>query len=359
MAEILWKTRSLVDADFEKASQLRKIFFAGESGSSRRSSGPIYYRWKILTNPVGSGLFHVADHAGQVVGMTTITPKRLCLRGEVIQGAEIGDTFTHPQYQRQGMFSALVNMTREKALECGLEFIYGTPNIQSLPGYEKKLDFGQIPSAQVYNYVRPMNVTAVLATRFGRPRFAKALGSIAGPGFEALFRFRRPRLRDVIISSASSFPDEVGELWRKVAQEYDWILKRDKNYLAWRFVHNPDEYSIWLARRSEKTIGYLVVKLGQFSGLTVGYLADFVVEEESPEVFTALLYNAVRLLRTTGCDMLSAWSVRGSVYQKVLSRFGFFRYAPVPIICYKNDLGLQFIHGHNKWHFTMADSDNI
>src|SRR6266478_6251121 len=122
-AAIRWRARSFEDADFEKASTLRKLFLA-EGGSQRRSCEPEYYRWKLVDNPAGLRLFHVADDGGQVVGITTITPKRIHLRGKPVLGAEIGDTFTHPDYQRQGMFSTLVDLTREKASLAGMEFIY-------------------------------------------------------------------------------------------------------------------------------------------------------------------------------------------------------------------------------------------
>ena len=359
MAEIRWKARSFVDADFEKAANLRKDFFMNEQGSQRRSCEPTYYRWKILSNPVGAGLFHVADDDGQVVGITTVTSKRLHVRSKDIDGAEIGDTFTHPRYQRQGMFTALVNLTREKALDSGLKFIYGTPNDQSLPGYEKKLNFGQIPGAHVYNYVRPVNVSSVLALLTGYPVLARALGPLFSAGFEALFRFRLPRLKGVTIACHNTFPEDVEQLWGDVSCKYDWILKRDKKYLDWRFIRNADDYLICIARREGNTVGYLVAKLGQFGDLTVGYLADFLVKEECPNIFAALVTSAANSFQTVGVDMFSAWVVRGSIYQKVLARFGFLRYKPVPIICYKNELGLEIINGQNRWHFTIGDSDNI
>ena len=357
-AAIRWRARSYEDTDFEKVSDLRKLFSA-EEGSQRRSCEPEYYRWKLRANPSGRGLLNVADDGGRVVGITTITPKQLCLRGKVTLGAEIGDTFTHPDYQRQGMFSTLVDLTRGEALTAGLEFVYGTPNDQSRPGYEKKLNFAQVPSAQVFMYVRPLNVGAVLSVHLGKPVMAKVLAPIVSIALETVYRFRSTETRDFNVALASEFPEDVVELWRNCSSKHGWILKRDKEYLDWRFVRNPDRYTIWLASREIGTAGYLVAREGLFGKLRVGYLADFLVYEDSPRVFQGLLFAAATSLRSAGVDFLAAWAVKGSLYQRILARAGFLQFKPVPIICYKNDVGLQFIQGRDKWHFTMADSDNI
>lgn len=356
--EIRWQARSFEDADFEKASALRKLFLT-EGGSQRRSCEAEYYRWKLLANPAGVGLFHVADDGGQVVGITTITPKRIQLRGKPTLGAEIGDTFTHPDYQRQGMFSALVSLTREKASLARMEFIYGTPNDQSRPGYEKKLNFAQVPSSRVYNYVRPLNVAPVLSVHLGRPNVARLLAPVIGLAFHTVYRFRSPGKKGVDISLVSEFPQDITDLFEHCASKYGWILRRDKEYLDWRFLANPDQYHIWIASREGKTAGYLVTREGHFGELRGGYLADFLVKEDFPEVFQELLFSAASSLRSAGVDFLAAWAVKASLYQRILSRCGFLQLKPVPIICYKNDVGLQFVEGQHRWHFTISDSDNI
>ena len=71
--------------------------------------------------------------------MASFTPKKFKVCSEIIIVSEIGDTFTDPNYQRQGIFSTLVNSVREDALKYSrVQLLYGTPNENSLPGYEKK-----------------------------------------------------------------------------------------------------------------------------------------------------------------------------------------------------------------------------
>jgi len=121
--EISWRAGDFDGDDIDKASRLRKLFLDETADSLRRSCEPEYYRWKLFDNPLRQGVFYLAYSDGKVVGMTTITPKRLCIGGKLIDGGEIGDTFTHPEWQRKGIFTTLVNLSREEAIKRRLDLI--------------------------------------------------------------------------------------------------------------------------------------------------------------------------------------------------------------------------------------------
>ncbi len=55
--------------------------------------------------------------------------------------AQSGATMTHPNHQKKGLFVALAKLTFEAASEEGVEFIYGFPNENSLPGFQNKLNW--------------------------------------------------------------------------------------------------------------------------------------------------------------------------------------------------------------------------
>lgn len=362
MVDVHWKARVFAEDDFDKASALRKIFLDPNTSSIRRSCEPEYYRWKILKNPLQQGIFHVAEDNGKVVGMTTVTPKRLRIFGRSVLGAEIGDTFTHPDYQRQGIFSTLVNLSRGEALQKGMAFIYGTPNDNSLPGYEKKLDFLQIPSPRVHSLVRPLNIKAVLKARFSSSILANGLAPLVAVFFGLRYKLRPSGMdrEGIQFEEIDSFPGSVGVLWETVCSKYDWILERGKTYLDWRFIANPDSYGVLSARDSRNMLGYLVTKLGRWRDLRVGYLADFLTIENEPQVFEGLIYQAVEDFVKANADMVACWCVADSFYDRILRAKGFRVHEIVPIICYrKTDIGTEVLTRNARWHFTMSDSDNI
>ncbi len=362
MSDIRWKSRPFLNDDIEKVSALRKVFLDHNTVSVHRSYEPEYYRWKILENPFQRGLIHIAEDNGEVVGMTTVTPKKLLIFGQSVIGAEIGDTFTHPNYQRQGIFSILVNLSREKALDLGINLVYGTPNENSLPGYEKKLDFLQIPSAQVNSLVRPLNMKLVLESRLGSKTLASTFAPLARVLYGSRYRIdsSKNNHQDIQFEEVSTFPENIERLSNTVCSKYDWILERSKLYLDWRFGTNPDSYRLLIVRDSQDILGYLVAKMGRWRNLHVGYLADFLTIENNPRIFEELLYQAVKGFIEANVDMVACWSIKNSYYDRILRSKGFQVHKPIPIICYrKSKIGTEVLARDARWHFTMADSDNI
>ena len=134
-----------------------------------------YFRWKLgKQNPAGAGFMTLAICDNNVVGTTTITKKRLWINGKLIIGGEIGDTYTHPDFLRQGkpaalhkltpdpeaylnksIFGRLVTETISRATNAGVSIIYGTPNANSMPGYTKRLNFIEYKNYPNRNYIRP------------------------------------------------------------------------------------------------------------------------------------------------------------------------------------------------------------
>jgi hypothetical protein len=166
--------------------------------------------------------------------------------------------------------------------------------------------------------------------------------------------------QDVRLEQVPAFPESIDRLWGIVCSNYDWILERSKPYLDWRFVANPDSYRVLVAQDSHDMLGYLVAKMGRWRDLHVGYLADFLTVEDNPQIFEELIYQAVAGFVEANVDMVACWCVTNSFYDRILRAKGFRVYEPVPVICYrKTEIGTEVLTRDARWHFTMADSDNI
>ena len=73
--------------------------------------------WKLRENECHAGFASMmVTPDGSPVSLCTVTPKRFWVRGEEQRWAEVGDTFTDTAYQRLGMFSAVTDATRARAL---------------------------------------------------------------------------------------------------------------------------------------------------------------------------------------------------------------------------------------------------
>jgi hypothetical protein len=61
--------------------------------------------------------------------------------GKVYHAVQSGDTMTHKDHGGKGLFTQLAKLTYELAKQSGAEFVFGSPNYNSYPGFVKKLDW--------------------------------------------------------------------------------------------------------------------------------------------------------------------------------------------------------------------------
>lgn len=345
--------------DLTLISQFRKKYWpASDLG---RSCEPEYYEWKIWKNPAQLGEIWFAKSDNTVVGFKSMTPKKIKILDAIVEGAETGDTFTHPDCQRRGIFTGLFRSAGEAGLDPKLDFIYGLPNEDSQAGYEKKLDYAQIPLG-LYGMIKPVFLLPTLQKMLKPPFLGNILSPVLGIGSRIIFKIGTMGVAtsDIFVKVERNFPDDIDILWEKTSHNYDVMLVRTKDYLQWRYVTNPDSYSILIARKSDGYIsGYMVTKLGVYQGVPVGLIVDYLTLEDDSNIFKQLLSTAIKEFYQKKVSFILAYTVKRNFYYRILFKTGFIPRGKHSIICHKDKIGNQVLTGDYRWHFTMGDSDNI
>ena len=194
----------------------------GGGPTGERSSD--FFRWKHLANPFGRSYMIVAEEDGRIVGLRSFMRWRFEAGSSgALRGVRAVDTATHPDYQGRGIFSKL---TREAlgTLATQADFIFNTPNQNSLPGYLKLgwKSVGKIPIS-----IRPRRPVRVLAG-YRKARFG-ALASRPQPHVEA--EPAREALGD------QGLPSLLGEA--ALRSDDRIATRRDLDYLRWRYAGTP------------------------------------------------------------------------------------------------------------------------
>lgn len=70
-----------------------------------------------------------------------VFPVRMLVNGKQVLAAQSGDTMTSPKHQRKGLFTKLAGMTYDLCKEEGIAIVFGFPNHNSFPGFERKLNW--------------------------------------------------------------------------------------------------------------------------------------------------------------------------------------------------------------------------
>ena len=230
-----------------------------------------YFDWKFLNNPAGKAVGFVAYHEGEVAGFYGVIPEEFVAGGERTIIYQSMDTMTHPDYQRQGLFTNLARKTYEHLIEKdGEVFIIGFPGLTSHPGFVKKLEWKDIA---LIDYIF-LNRTVF--------KFKNLFKKDFGLSFEKIRKFDR--------SFESYFNNKTYETGK--------ILHRlDESFLNWRLADNPlFDYEIVKLSEAGEIIGFLVYKLDEKNRCFIHHI-DFAEESLFEKYFTAIceyLFEASR-----------------------------------------------------------------
>jgi GNAT superfamily N-acetyltransferase len=318
------------------------------------------FYWKIAANYIRPGIINLVKDKERIVSTTSVTPKRLLYKKKEIIVAEIGDTYTDPEYQRQGMFSLLINQSTQDALKADIPFIYGTPNNQSLPGYEKKAGYHIIPGMKVKLLALPLNIRPLV-----QKRCHWLIGALASFLFSSVifiyFLAKKIWMRPAVlqVEEWDHLPDKWDEFWEKTQRPYDLIFCRDRKALEWRFFENPNKYRFYAFMERNDIVGYLVYRVIHDSGRTILVIADFLCLPSHEKKLNTLLFKVLDDAFKAGITIINIWCPESSPYFQVFKKLGFIVRDKIPIICFQNDFSRNLQQNPLFWHFTVSDSDNI
>lgn len=172
-----------------------------------------------------------------------------------------------------------------------------------------------------------------------------------------------PAPGDVALERIDLLPDDLGSLWARVRADKQCLLRRDRGYLDWRYLQNPQraDYELWAARRGGALCGLAVLK--PRAGLVPGSatLVDWLCPEDDAAAAAALLHAATRRAaeeRRTLLAVFPEWSAEWAL----LLRNGF---VATPSRNWLERRVVYLITGSpitedvlaEGWWYTLGDSD--
>lgn len=221
-----------------------------------------YFDWKFLQNPAGKAIGFVAYYEGEVAGFYGVIPEDFMVHGEKTVIYQSMDTMTHPNYQRQGLFTNLARKTYEHLIETdGEVFIIGFPGVTSHPGFVKKLDWKDI-----------VLIDYIFLNR-------------------AVFKVKNlfKKTSDVSFEKIEKFDESFKPYFENKRYSAAKILRRlDGNFLNWRLADNPIfKYEIVKLSEGREIVGFLVYKLDEKNRCFI-YHVEFAEEKLYEKYFNAV-----------------------------------------------------------------------
>ena len=374
-----WEVRAVDDLDgsvLKKASRFLQTFLPGGVAPVWSAD---HFRWKLgEANPAGRGFMTLAVHDEDVIGTTTITRKRMWDGEKEVAAAEIGDTYSHPDFRREGqadvpyvsdgirdeylsrsVFGRLVTETRLRAEAAGISLIYGTPNDASVPGYVTRLGFFDYSSHNNRYYVRPG--AGSLTSRLTLLRPMRGLMHAVDRGFARALRAQSSLFRNLEVRLNVASDDDLDGLWLRLRPNTAFGLLRDSAYFRHRFAENPlAQYEIWTVYKSGVICGVYVSRtVTRSDGFRNCFLADWLLDHSVPGIFRFVVSHFIADNYNNDIKTYAFWAEHDWAKAQGLLRLGVVARARLPIIFYDRPESRSLAASHPVLGFTLAASDNI
>lgn len=158
------------------------------------------------------GFLAIHEPTGTPAAYYGVFPLRIRHGDKTVLAAQSGDTMTHPQHRKKGLFTELARLTFDACRQSGIGLVFGLPNEQSYPGFIQKLHWQHRDDIQRLDAKLP-------AKTFPLPKLCRRLGVFG------LYRsYARFLLRKQILPQPHSFstPQQAG--YASVLRDYDYLL---------------------------------------------------------------------------------------------------------------------------------------
>jgi len=331
-----------------------------ESVVRKISYTPEYFLWKINKNPAGPGYVSLAMDEDRIVGILTLTRRRLWFRGREVMAAEMADGIVDQDYRGRGIHATLVEDTRTRALGDEVKLIYGIfdHNNISLRIHEKRCSSLRKPNMDLFIWVLPLRpVERLLGKSNGMESHIRS-GVFEGvrapkPNSQALdlAQHQDHRLR---------FDASFDRLNVTLRDRYDALFSRSAEDLKFRYVDNPEKesYRMLLKRDATDEIeAVLIYRSIIRDDLKVLFVTDLLGTDNDSviDLWTNILYWGL----TNDHDTVALWTTR-----RWFEQFGEFPYPPVPIVrrefvLFHNEPAEKLLKDDGLWYLSISDSTNI
>ena len=216
----------LSPTEIEKLRQLYVKVYGEKTGISTlitafQNSNIKPWKWKFAFEGRKSTEIALAYNNQELVGSTAILPHKAKIDNRIVYMGQGLDSMVSPEYQRQGLFSAMSKFLYKELSE-DIVILYAYPNKNNI---EPRKKLGWTPLFKI-------------------PWYEKTIS--------------KGKLNKDI-TTVTSFNQEFDNLWDSASKNINSSIVRDKKYLDWRFNKNPlGSYKNLVATKNNEIDGYII-----------------------------------------------------------------------------------------------------
>jgi hypothetical protein len=164
------------------------------------------------------------------------------------------------------------------------------------------------------------------------------------------------------------FDEKINDFWDYVKKEYDFSIKKDMDYLNWRYCDpRGGDYKVFLVVEEDSVLGYGVARVNRINpSIPVGSIVELVTKDNEVNVSDSLIFEIDSLFDYERVNERNIWLVKDSRLAKIIGGHGYVNsYYDIYVHMNNNDGSkkeqLELISNAKpeRINFHMGDTDAI
>jgi len=276
-----------------------------------------YWKWKYQNIPLKKPVIVLAENNQEIIACSHCQPREIQIGKQEYLLQFGGDAAVHPDFRRRGIYNQMYEETKVVWVENQSDFnAYATAN-PILIEQNKRLAESVFP-------VTPLEMINIKNVAHEK------LGLVKGLGYKILQKINRNRGNklgniDTIIKEINKFGDEANVLWENTRNSYNFIVKRDAEWLNWRYcASDGGDFKVFASFSDSVLMGYCVTRINKKNlDSPIGLIVDLLTCHEREDVAYRLMEKACEYFDENSVNVIKYLVVQGHPYEKMAKMHGF------------------------------------
>jgi predicted N-acetyltransferase YhbS len=354
-----WSIRSLEPGDENQIPALyHKVFGVAQTTE--------YWHWLFEKNPFSRPVVWVAENkTKELVGQYCLIPIPFWNDGRQEIAVQSIHSMVRPDYQKQGILKELRRAAEKQLDEGSIYTRIAFLNDNSYDVYTRYFGWKRLCEVLPVRF-QILDFEPVLHKYLKSARLSRFLGTTLGPIRSTIFKSpTNGQNSDFEIRQIDRFDERATQLWEKVRSRVRYAVDRSAQYLNWRVVQKPTDYTIHIAEDESRLLGVVISGTGAKFGHILGYIVDLYCDPDHPRCGPALMAKALEVFKTKRVGLVSALAI-DPFSLSLIRQSGFVslprRLMPHGIhFCYFSSAGndAEGISVPSNWMLTWSDHDVV
>jgi GNAT superfamily N-acetyltransferase len=328
-----------------------------------------HWNWKYLDNPIGLFNIGLAWEKNKLVGCDHCYYLRVKIGDETFLCGIGADSAVHPEHRKKGIYTKMADLTKGIFNQHRANLAYW---ITTNPIFIESAKNKELPifPHNIMKMMRINDMKQYLSETNSEHRFVKEIGyNIVSKmklmknliNHDAKKNYRPTRMRDI-----KYFDERINTFWHGIEDHYSFIIKRDQDYLNYRYNDSRGgKYIVKILEDDKEILGYIVSGTRRNNGYETGFIVDLLSKPNRIDVAKKLLSEALEQFDDKGINVVKSWIIKNHPYDQLFRKKGFIdskRASPFVVFnltSVGNEWNKVMESRPENIHFAMGDLDII